>query len=178
MRSTEVCNICHVPHHATSEGPLWSHAVTTATFTLYGSPTMNASTGQPGQVSKLCLSCHDGTVAINNFIGHTGTATTGIGPTNTAYIGTNLTNDHPIGIAYDTALATLDGNLANPASKIVTIGSAKVKTGTIAATMLVDGKVECTSCHDVHNIFTAGDGWGLLKVSLAGSSLCLQCHTK
>jgi predicted CXXCH cytochrome family protein len=179
LRSDQVCNICHVPHHGSTEGPLWSHAITTATFTLYGSPSMNASVAQPGMVSKLCLSCHDGTVAINDFVGHTGTATTRIGSGNRNYLGTNLGNDHPVGITYDAALAASDTMLANPAAKIVTIGSAVTRTGTIATTMLTGGKVECTSCHDVHNIYTAGsNGHSLVKVDMAGSSLCLQCHNK
>jgi predicted CXXCH cytochrome family protein len=45
--------------------------------------------------------------------------------------------------------------------------------------MLVGGKIECTSCHDVHNRYTAGsNAKGLVKVSLEHSSLCLKCHTK
>ncbi len=177
-RSTQVCNICHTPHNSSTEGPLWSHATTTASYTLYGSSTLNASPGQPGAASKLCLSCHDGTVAINNFNGNTGTATTGIGSSNINHIGTNLSNDHPIGITYDTALAAGDGKLADPASKTVTIGSTVSKSGTIADLMLVNGKVECTSCHDVHNIYTVGTNHFLVKVDVAGSLLCRQCHNK
>lgn len=139
---------------------------------------MNATPGQPGRVSKLCLSCHDGTVAINDFVGRTGTATNKIGSSNVNYIGTNLSNDHPIGITYDNALATSDGKLADPETKNVTIGSAVSKSGTIAAVMLVEGKVECTTCHDVHNRYTVGSNHYLVKVDIAGSSLCTQCHNK
>lgn len=76
------------------------------------------------------------------------------------------------------ALATSDGKLADPATRNVTIGSTVSKSGTIAALMLVNGKVECTSCHAVHNIYTVGTNHFLVKVDVAGSALCLQCHNK
>ncbi len=178
FRSTQVCNICHTPHTASADGPLWSHVTTTASYTLYGSSSLNAVPGQPGPASKLCLSCHDGTVAINDFVGHTGGSVSTKLASGPNYVGTNLSNDHPIGITYDTALSISDGKLADPAAKNVTIGSVVSKSGTLAAMMLVDGKVECTSCHDVHNIYTVGINKFLVKVDVAGSSLCLQCHNK
>ncbi|MFQ6108814.1 MAG: cytochrome C, partial [Candidatus Aminicenantales bacterium] len=73
--SGEICIVCHTPHNAdtsVSAAPLWNHDVTTATYTLYSSSTLDATLGQPGDISKLCLSCHDGTVAIDSFGGATG----------------------------------------------------------------------------------------------------------
>ena len=98
-------------------------------------------------------------------------------------MGTNLSNDHPVGITYDTALANNDKGLAAPSTKTVTIGSTNTESGTIVERMLVGGKVECTTCHDVHNRYTLPNGIGsvsnnLVKISLAGSSLCLTCHNK
>jgi len=176
--SDQVCIQCHAPHNTGTERPLWNHAMSTANYTLYGSSTMNAASGQPGPMSKLCLSCHDGTVGISDYGGSpVGPGGIRFGRGDKAYIATDLRNDHPVGIAYDTALATSDRGLADPATKSVTIGTVKSRTGTIASMMLYDGKVECPSCHDVHNIYTAGNK-GLVKVGLTGSSLCLQCHTK
>jgi len=176
--SGQVCIFCHAPHNANTQGPLWSHASTTATYTLYASPTMNAAPGQPGSISKLCLSCHDGTVAINNYAGGRGSIRFSSG--DTAYIGIDLSNDHPVGIVYNAASATNNRKLADPTTKSVTIGSTVSRSGTITAMMLVDGKVECTSCHDVHNRYTVqtDSGRGLVKVGMAGSSLCVQCHNK
>src|SRR5512139_3263798 len=71
----QICQPCHTPHNAdsTAQGaPLWNHEVTTASFQPYASPTLDASVGQPSGVTKLCLSCHDGTVAIDSFAGQTG----------------------------------------------------------------------------------------------------------
>ncbi len=177
----QVCVMCHAPHNTTTDGPLWNHQMSAAAYTLYASSTMNAVVGQPGQVSKLCMSCHDGTVGILNYGGATGgmTLLDAYGQLGRSVLGNNMADDHPIGITYDAALAASDGALANPATTAVTIGSSTSKSGTITAMMLVGGKVECTSCHDVHNKFTVGaTNRNLLKVSLAGSALCLQCHTK
>ncbi|HEX5638966.1 MAG TPA: hypothetical protein VFX81_04125 [Burkholderiaceae bacterium] len=175
--STQICIFCHTPHNAvtTVGAPLWNHASSTATYTVYSSPTLNATVGQPGTSSKLCLSCHDGTVAVDSFGGTTGTNIIGGG----ANFGTGLSNDHPIGFSYNAALSTTDGSLANPDTKTVTIGTAPSKTGSITSTMLIGGVMECASCHDVHNTFTAAGG-GLLKISQTApaSGLCLACHIK
>jgi predicted CXXCH cytochrome family protein len=178
----QICVVCHTPHFANvsvADAPLWNHAITTKTYQLYASGTLNAVTGQPTGVSKLCLSCHDGTVALDSFGGTTGVDT--IGAQFAVGAGPNdLRDDHPISITYDTALATADGALFDPATRAATIGSGtQTKTGTIATTMLYGGQVQCASCHDVHNAFTAGAAPNrLLKVTKAGSALCLTCHNK
>lgn len=171
----QICVACHAPHNTAviADAPLWNHANSVATYTVYTSSTTNATIAQPGSTSKLCLSCHDGTVAVNSFGGTTGT----IFLTGTDSMGTNLTNDHPIGFTYDAALVTADGAL-NPITTAVTIGSGgKTRVGTIASNMLYSGKMECASCHDVHNTFTAATG-KLAKVSMAASALCTTCHAK
>jgi len=168
--STEICNVCHTPHNAGSElVPLWNHATTTATFTLYTSSTLNAALGQPEGVSKACLSCHDGTVAIDSFGGNTGS--TSLASTDEHYLGTDLKNDHPISFTYDTTLASADGGLYDPATQ----NSGITTSGTIATDMLVSDKLECSSCHDVHNSSGLSD---LLVKSNAESALCLTCHDK
>jgi predicted CXXCH cytochrome family protein len=159
--SSELCVFCHTPHNANvTAGTLWNHGLTIATYTLYTSPTMNATTAQPGATSKLCLSCHDGTVAVDTFGTRTGTNFV----TGGALLGTSLSNDHPIGFTYDAALATTDGGLVTPlnASQVV------------ANVPLYGAKVECASCHQVHDN-ALGD---FLRVSNAGSGLCLKCHVK
>ncbi|MFQ5747763.1 MAG: cytochrome c3 family protein, partial [Gemmatimonadota bacterium] len=165
----EICVVCHTPHNAdatVSNAPLWNHQVTGSTFTVYSSPTLDATVGQPGGSSKLCLSCHDGTVALDNFAGKTnGTNFISGGE----LLGTDLSNDHPLSFTYNTALATADGGLNDPATASSGLG------GTIDADMLFAGQVQCASCHDVHN----GSGVAkLLRKSNAASALCLTCHAK
>jgi predicted CXXCH cytochrome family protein len=173
-----ICVACHTPHKSdisVTDAPLWNHKNSTQTYTLYASATMNATgIGQPSGLSKLCLSCHDGTVAVDSFGGATGT--TLISAVNN--LGITLADDHPIGFTYNTALATADGSLFDPSTKSVTIGTgAQTKTGTIASLLLFNGKMECSSCHDVHNTFTVGTT-GLTRIAQAGSQICISCHNK
>ena len=157
----EICNVCHTPHNGdatVTDAPLWDHEVTTATFTVYASGTLDATVGQPGGASKLCLSCHDGSVALDSFGGATGATNL----TGDALVGTDLSNDHPISFTYNTALATADGELEDPA------------TVTAVSDLLFSGQMQCASCHDVHD-----DTHGMfLVMDNAASALCLTCHAK
>lgn len=176
-----ICVVCHTPHNAEVivGAPLWNHATSTAQHTLYNSPTFDGSAtiGQPGGVSILCLSCHDGTVAIDSFGDTTGSNYMSGDNTTGPNLTADLSNDHPISFTYDTALSVLDPGLFDPSTKQVTIGEGdKVKTESIDVVMLFDGQVQCASCHDVHNGFTQDQP--LLRVTKAGSALCLVCHDK
>ncbi len=73
IKQTQICIFCHTPHNATlGITPLWNRKLSSATYTPYSSSSLDAETilggplGQPGGSSKLCLSCHDGTLAIGN----------------------------------------------------------------------------------------------------------------
>ena len=166
----QICLPCHTPHNSdltVPEAPLWNHEVTAASFTPYTSPTLTATdVVQPSGSSKLCLSCHDGTVALDNF----GGTTTGTSFISTGLVGTNLSDDHPISFTYDAALATADGGLYNPTTALSGLG------GTITVDLLRGGEMECSSCHDVHNSYPANPS--LLVITNAGSLLCLTCHDK
>ena len=163
--TTEICIFCHTPHGGQTglAAPLWNHATTTATYQLYTSAvssTFNATPGQPGDISKLCLSCHDGTVAVDSFGGTTGANFIAAG----ANLGTDLQQDHPVGFTYDAALAAADTGLITPASA----------TQVVAGIPLFATKLECASCHNVHSNTNAP----FLRASNAASALCLKCHLK
>ena len=162
----QVCISCHTPHNAQTAQlvPLWNHSSTATTFTLYSSVTAKSTPGQPTGYSKACLSCHDGTVALDSFGGK---APAGAGMiSGAAKLGTDLSDDHPVSFTYDGALATANGGLVSPASTSH-VDAAK----TIP---LFNGKLECSSCHDAHdNTHT-----NFLRKSNAGSALCLSCHNK
>ena len=90
----KVCVFCHTPHggNQSAGAPLWNHALSDATYTPYFSLSMEANPlpGPPGASSKVCLSCHDGTLAVgtvgvlngntNVTIAMAGTATGGVMP--------------------------------------------------------------------------------------------------
>ncbi len=65
----EVCVYCHTPHGANGSAqgaPLWNRAASTAEYTLYSQGNLPIS--GPGPNSVTCLSCHDGTIAIDAII--------------------------------------------------------------------------------------------------------------
>lgn len=191
----EICRVCHVPHDHNrnetifTEGLLWNHALSSATYEMYSSfDLQGAQDGQPTGVAKLCLGCHDGTVAIDSFDKQAPTLA------GTVFIGTfaggdfqhpgadiplvggtkiDLRGTHPISIVYD---ETLDTNLQ---PKTATMGT----SGTIAD-VLDGGKVQCSSCHDVHDQESVASTH-LLRVGQKNSQggatpsqLCLTCHIK
>ena len=165
-----ICQPCHTPHNADipdhgpswAHGPLWNHASSTQVYTIYSSPSMDYEAQQPGPVSKLCLSCHDGTVAIDSFDGMSGSSfmsgKSAIGRSG------NLSDDHPIGIVWrhQTARPTCVNNchLGVP-RKVVFFAPGYT--------------LECASCHEPHNNPDLGNK--MLRVSMVGSELCFQCHT-
>jgi predicted CXXCH cytochrome family protein len=167
----EICEVCHTPHNGDQTvvtAPLWNHEVTGVTnFTPYSSTEMQSAPGQPNNQSKLCLSCHDGTVALDNFSGNT-TGTNFI-PANRD-VGTDLSDDHPISFAYTAALATSDIELWDPTDN----GHLTALGGTIQADLLFGDNLECASCHDVHN----SGNTALLLVENTNSQFCLTCHKK
>ena len=69
-----VCVFCHTPHNAQpyAEAPLWNRAPqTTDNYTMYNSPNyalkVNLPPIRPTGASRICLSCHDGTLALNSY---------------------------------------------------------------------------------------------------------------
>ena len=166
--TTEICKFCHIPHLAqsVSGAPLWNHQTSIATYTLYSSATFKGTSTQPGATSKLCLSCHDGTVASDSFA-NGGVLQTGshfMTTTNRVGFGGTLTSDHPISFTYDAGLVGLDATLVTPASANYVDAASQIP--------LFAGKLECSSCHGAHDN-TYGK---FLRVSNAGSALCLKCH--
>ena len=170
LREDQVCVFCHVPHTTSPQQALWRRANPEIYYRIYQSSTTDARIDQPSGVSKMCLSCHDGLMAI----GLTGDVTNPHGdlpPQNTAmtrrYLprgATNLTNDlrddHPIGFRYDRALTRRDPQIRSPdlVSRTLPLGK--------------HNEVHCTACHDPHNN-RLGD---FLRIPDRQSALCLACH--
>lgn len=185
---TQLCVFCHTPHAATSGAtPLWNRKVAgngyTPNYVLYDSSTLDAkqvqgSLSQPGGSSKLCLSCHDGTVAIGNVNVLNGADTSGSAqtvsnitttggpymPTGssgassgfTRNLGADLTNDHPISISYNDTLANRDGELRTPSTNTTIVGvrtttsKPKLKLEPTGPAGANQAQVQCATCHDPH----------------------------
>jgi predicted CXXCH cytochrome family protein len=213
-----LCIFCHAPHHtyrpstagAVGTGPLapadytylplWNHTVTQQAFTPYFNGPDQPSDGPKraqsidffdriGASSLLCLSCHDGTVAVNEFGNapqDTRSISRGSAFMTTQYrIGADgyLANHHPIGFPYD-AVAALDPEIFESSIAVYdhTLDSAVGNPGTATvpvepiSNFLWGGKMECTTCHAVHNKGNTGEK--LLYVSDQNSNLCFSCHNK
>ena len=188
---SQICAFCHTPHGATDEpkAPLWNRKLnSTGGYTMYSSASLDGPMPtEPGGKSKLCLSCHDGTIAVgqvnvlnrqqNPVIAMTGENTDGTitaGPygADTGYtrrIGVDLSNDHPISMTFDSARAASDGELFNPAtsphlSDRTAGGPPALPQGDYLP--LEDDKVECISCHDPHvQSDVAGENNKFLRVN-------------
>ncbi|MCG6891233.1 MAG: hypothetical protein LJE92_16760 [Gammaproteobacteria bacterium] len=210
VSETQICVFCHTPHQAEAipNAPLWNRKASGATYTPYTSNSIDANdiAATPGGSSKLCLSCHDGTIALgsvsvlnsqsNVLIDMTGTGAGGVMPSAlgdttgfTRKLGTDLSNDHPISFTYDSQLASADGELRNPDLE-AHIGNRA--GGVTPAVPLENNQVQCTSCHDPHirdsdinknikflrlnRLQESFPGGG--SFSETGDIACLGCHDK
>ncbi len=163
--ATDSCVFCHASHNVLpAVTPLWDHQLSSQTYTTYTSTTYNSGSQTPSAgSSKLCLSCHDGTVAVGLTIAQGSIATSGAMST-TDILGTNLSSSHPVSM-----IPANDGQLASslfstPPSTLDPV----VK--------LVAGKVECTTCHDPHAPKNDPVVPMFLVRSNSNGTLCLACH--
>lgn len=162
VTESEICIFCHTPHNSRPNSPLWNRNDPGSNYTLYSSSTMKALPSQPSGSSILCLSCHDGTIALGSLYNRASTVSFSTGsnmPVGQSNLSTDLRNDHPVSFVYDNGLAISNGKLKNPATLISQI-------------QLENNKLQCTSCHDPHkNLYT-----DFLVASTQNSNLCKACH--
>ena len=160
-----VCIFCHAPHSTQAVSPLWNKREPEDTYQTYTSSTYRQLNSNITTRSKLCLSCHDGTIALGQTI-----ATGDLGVTTplpaSSNFGTDLRGDHPFGFALP---AQDDGEIK---SWLVT---APV-TSPDPAVNIYANRMECITCHDPH----VPDKDPLLQKFLvrsgAGGGLCTVCH--
>ncbi|PKO62796.1 MAG: hypothetical protein CVU24_02455 [Betaproteobacteria bacterium HGW-Betaproteobacteria-18] len=157
-----LCVFCHTPHNANPTRALWNRTLSESTYTLYTSTTLKATLNQPTGSSRLCLSCHDGTLAMGTLLRPPG----GVQPTfdqekltGTGVLGTDLSDDHPISFTYNSDLAAARGELVDP------IGAPK------ALHLDMSGQVQCTSCHDAHV-----ERAKFMRMDPVKGALCTTCH--
>ncbi|MFQ6084309.1 MAG: cytochrome c3 family protein [Candidatus Aminicenantia bacterium] len=179
--ATWVCVFCHTPHQASAasgQDPLWNHTLSsTANYGTYDSDTIDATditdiggaAAGSANVSNLCMSCHDGTIAVGSLwnppnVNPPADTTTKV--TGGANLGTDLSDDHPINFTYDSTLATNDGELNTPVS------TSWVDAGQTVP--LFSSKVQCASCHDPHD----DTNQPFLVKGNTDSALCTTCHIK
>ena len=189
------CVYCHLPPDrkqadSSAEGgiPGWNRFVPAqGAYDLYDSRTLDNKVRAPSPISLLCLSCHDGTMGVdmtvfkpdgwasskdaalhlrlngaNNLMScgkcHNGRVAHSIA---IKHLGTDLTNDHPFSMTY-AGLTSKDKDFRPP----------NTPYGFDNGVKIYDGKVECASCHNVHNPDVK------LLLRTRADRLCETCHIK
>lgn len=182
----EVCVYCHTPH----AGPSW---LVGPRSPLFNRPRPNASyrmpahsgsqmiqDPSPGERSRLCLSCHDGTVGLdravnrpNHYLGpgpanqtidecegcHNGGSPAGGINWEGVWLRPDMRKQHPFSVLYDPSRRP---------------GQFRPAAGNdIGGLPLFGGKIECATCHEPHS----QQYRYFLRRSNVGNSLCLVCHT-
>ena len=218
--TTEICVFCHTPHHGASHAPLWSKGTQSTTYTAYGTTVAGTfiADSDIGGVTLACLSCHDGVNTIDTLVNAPGKGNDGSNNTNRTdmnwtftedgntvsdiigstrlNIGTDLSNDHPISVAYqvnkaslrptNTVISSLNmttdvftaGNNDETSSATTTANRWAVK-GYINSGATIDDllrgdarRVECSSCHDPH---FSNKTWKKLSPLGAAKSMQMAC---
>jgi hypothetical protein len=174
---TQVCKFCHVPHSAVVPEPLWGHRLSDAA--AYAVPDVRGGKAirpapQPDGSSRLCLSCHDGTVALGDM-GRKGNVpmqgAQRLSPGRKGFIGTDLSGSHPISIAMpETDPGAEDGGDMGlrPLQALATDHDVRLDK---------EGRIQCTTCHDPHSDRNYVPGrvphfW----VKSTVEDVCLACH--
>lgn len=183
----QVCVTCHTPHKAPQSKMLWNHVLSSNSFSWSDWTQTTGGTTLPTNIktwsgpTKLCLGCHDGSVAIGAIL-NPSTTFSAAKITGDAQIATatgDLKGTHPVGIPYPyngskntyNAITTGDQALASGWKAAPT----KVVLYTDTAQAGPNNRgMECSSCHDPHG--TSNSDY--LRDTVGGSQLCLDCHTK
>ena len=189
------CVYCHIPPEEAGAQPAdfggipdWNRFLpATDNYRLYFSQTLDSKVGRPNPISLLCLSCHDGTMAVDMVVFKPATFDPS---TDTAMhmrinasddiescgkchngqvahdiaikvIGTDLVNDHPVSMRY-AGLGWDDPDFRPP----------DTPDGFANGVKLYNGNVECMSCHNVH------DPSREVLLRANAEVLCLTCHVK
>ena len=163
----DFCMYCHQPHSALNRG-LWNQTLTTQSYTTYTSDTEKNRGMQPliGGDSNMCLSCHDGTVAVGSSVVY-GQVTTQGSMSSMDVFGANLQPSHPFSLALP-----IQDNVDLVAS-LASQGRTADPTG---AVKLVNGNIECTSCHDPHVQARDLISQNFLVRDSSSGQMCLACH--
>jgi predicted CXXCH cytochrome family protein len=210
----QICVFCHTPHASDADNshpPLWNRTMPASnTFTTYdslGTTTLQGKVLGVGSISLACLSCHDGSQAMNvglkndpgsgasnaTFQAGTWSGSNGTGkPVGPALLGTNLKDDHPVGVEYCgggiTANATT-GVLSGSCNNTEFIGATSTTTGDGRTAQLTGGKINNVAAVWVDVDGTAGSrGKGDIRLyirdftGVSGTSAstpsveCGSCH--
>jgi predicted CXXCH cytochrome family protein len=162
------CQYCHAPHSGIGKGPLWAQSFSTQTYTLYSSSTAPQETmKQPwvGGSSSLCLSCHDGTVAVGQTVPYGQIPMTGKMNASDIF-GASLQNSHPFSF----------NSLKDSPDLVASLVASQQTADPLNKVKLIHGNVQCESCHNPHIENADRVSLNFLVRDSSGGALCLACH--
>lgn len=178
LTEPEVCKFCHVPHSAAVPEALWSRRLSSERYETpeirRGRPGAQPAP-QPDGSSRLCLSCHDGTIALGDVVGEPEPIQMAgrgrLGPGDRGFLGTDLSGSHPVSIAVTDSPSDFDDDSDMSLRPLGAIrGDPDIRLDAA-------GKMQCSTCHDPHSdrFFVPGRVprfW--VKPTL--EEVCLTCH--
>jgi len=208
------CRGCHIPHGGsitdstyaardtvfgtdgvnapwTGAYKLWDKNISTAGYQTYSSDNVTGETmlltSTPYSVhSYLCLSCHDGamaTINLPNSISSTFDPAALLVDASTGDF--DLTNDHPVDIAWPTGNAATDGDTYEMPAKVIA-GTTGANYNTVSMPLYgTSDYIECSTCHDPHEQnfgAPAGVRGNFLRLDSTNfmnntnTGLCRTCH--
>lgn len=198
---TQICIFCHTPHGAVTT-PLWNHSMSAASYIVPSATMAQWATlksrpqNPPDGDSRLCLSCHDGTVAVGSIVNLGGAVTTismqgggyltaggALSPSAPSYIGTDLSGHHPVSIEVNNSLIndkTIQCNNFEVSFRVCRpLPPLKLRptNNLYGAGPHTNLGVQCSSCHDAHDDPIPGAS-KFLRVGTAADTtpLCTKCH--
>jgi len=164
------CLYCHVPHSGVQNPnpALWSQTLSAQSYTTYSSTTLHNTSQQPtlGADSSLCLSCHDGTVAVGQTQPSGQIQMTGSMFPQDVF-GSNLQGSHPFSLKLP---------LVDAADLVPSLVASGKTADPLQAVKLINGDVECTSCHTPHSQAIDMVSKNFLVRDSSGGQMCLSCH--
>ena len=164
------CWYCHVPHSGVQNpnAALWSQTLSTQVYKGYSSTTLHNTGQQPllGGDSSLCLSCHDGTVAVGQTQPYGQIQMSGnMYPADK--FGTDLEGSHPF---------SLKTPMVDAPDLVMSLTTSHTTADPTGAVKLINNSVECTSCHTPHSQIVDAVSKNFLVRDSSSGQLCLSCH--
>jgi predicted CXXCH cytochrome family protein len=140
--------------------------------------TSAAGAPDPNGASKLCLSCHDGTVAVGAVRTRTepialAGGKTALTPRDGGYVGTDLSRTHPLSFTVNDEVVSRKnaGNPSDPALQPLAV----MRSDRTAHVDVLD-RVQCTSCHDPHSDANFASSGVHFYAKPDRSGPCTVCH--
>jgi len=158
----DMCVFCHVTHRATGRGT--GRPDFTGAILPYRSSTMAVQTpDKPTGTTAVCLSCHDGTIALGQTRRRSipmNAAAQGRMAPGPALLGRDLRGTHPVSF---------------PVKETARVHDPKDQSGRVR--LDPRGELQCTACHDPHEEFVDPEHGKFLAMTTQRSALCIACHS-